>query len=335
MCSGKGAPGISTTFSGNRGMSDKLALLLLFGRILSHLAPALLGTPRRRLLPLVGGWGKLVGEQAEVGGGRWGPWRRERSSLPKSGNDRRRNTRRPRRACNRRWTRHRGGDGPPSRQRGRGRRPRRPHRGGDSLRGARDLLQRPHRPTRGPGRGRRGLGLSLFREGAHRTRQRHHPYQQRRNARRSTSRRGHAAGRVATRLRRQRDRGLPLRKRGAARHGLRELGTHSERLERRRQAPGRRDGRLRRLEGSPYSSAVTGVYPGVVDTRMQEKSRGLDQELIGKQLHRMFQGYRDFGMLRPPEEPAELISYLCTPAAGRLSGHIIRLEQLEAIKEGS
>jgi hypothetical protein len=65
---------------------------------------------------------------------------------------------------------------------------------------------------------------------------------------------------------------------------------------------------------------------------MQEESRGFGQELIGKQLHRMFQGYRDFGMLRPPEEPAELISYLCTPAARRLSGHIIRLEQLEALK---
>jgi hypothetical protein len=38
-------------------------------------------------------------------------------------------------------------------------------------------------------------------------------------------------------------------------------------------------------------------------------------------------------MLRPPKEPAELISYLCTPAAARLNGHIIRLEQLEALKK--
>jgi hypothetical protein len=66
---------------------------------------------------------------------------------------------------------------------------------------------------------------------------------------------------------------------------------------------------------------------------MQEESRSFGQDLIGKQLHRMFQGYKDYGMLRPPEEPAELISYLCTPAAKRLSGHIIRLEQLEALKE--
>jgi hypothetical protein len=48
----------------------------------------------------------------------------------------------------------------------------------------------------------------------------------------------------------------------------------------------------------------------------------------------MFSNYRDVGMLRPPEEPADLISYLCTPEAGRLNGHIIRLEQLEALRGG-
>jgi NAD(P)-dependent dehydrogenase (short-subunit alcohol dehydrogenase family) len=90
--------------------------------------------------------------------------------------------------------------------------------------------------------------------------------------------------------------------------------------------------RVLALEGEPYGISVTGVYPGVVDTRMQEESRSFGQDLIGKQLHRMFQGYKDYDMLLPPEEPAELISYLCAPAAKRLSGHIIRLEQLEALK---
>jgi NAD(P)-dependent dehydrogenase (short-subunit alcohol dehydrogenase family) len=93
--------------------------------------------------------------------------------------------------------------------------------------------------------------------------------------------------------------------------------------------------RVLALEGAPYNIVTTGVYPGVVDTRMQEESRGFGPGLIGKQLHRMFQDYRDFGMLRPPEEPADLISYLCSPAAARLNGHIIRLEQLEALKTGS
>jgi NAD(P)-dependent dehydrogenase (short-subunit alcohol dehydrogenase family) len=93
--------------------------------------------------------------------------------------------------------------------------------------------------------------------------------------------------------------------------------------------------RVLALEGESYNIVVTGVYPGVVDTRMQEESRSFGPDLIGKQLHSMFQGYRDFGMLRPPEEPADLISYLCTPAAERLNGHIIRLEQLGALRGGS
>jgi len=93
--------------------------------------------------------------------------------------------------------------------------------------------------------------------------------------------------------------------------------------------------RVLALEGEPYGISVTGVYPGVIDTRMQEESRSFGQDLIGKQLHRMFQGYKDYDMLRSPEEPADLISYLCTPAAERLSGYIIRLEQLDAIKTES
>lgn len=93
--------------------------------------------------------------------------------------------------------------------------------------------------------------------------------------------------------------------------------------------------RVLALEGERYNIAAIGVYPGVIDTRMQEETRSLGAEEIGDQLHRMFNNYKDFGVLRPPEEPAELISYLCTPPAGRLNGHIIRLEQLAALKEGS
>jgi NAD(P)-dependent dehydrogenase (short-subunit alcohol dehydrogenase family) len=94
--------------------------------------------------------------------------------------------------------------------------------------------------------------------------------------------------------------------------------------------------RVLALEGEPYNIVTTGVYPGVIDTRMQEESRSYGPELIGAQLHRMFHGYRDFGLLRTPEEVAELVSYLCTPAADRLNGHIVRLEQLEALrKDGS
>lgn len=90
--------------------------------------------------------------------------------------------------------------------------------------------------------------------------------------------------------------------------------------------------RVLALEGERYNIAAIGVYPGIIDTQMQEETRSLGAEKIGEQLDRMFNNYSDFGMLRQPEEPAELISYLCTPEAKRLSGHIVRLEQLEALK---
>ena len=61
--------------------------------------------------------------------------------------------------------------------------------------------------------------------------------------------------------------------------------------------------RVLALEGEPYGISVMGVYPGVIDTRMQEESRSFGQNLIGKQLHRMFQGYKDYNMLRPPKNP--------------------------------
>jgi NAD(P)-dependent dehydrogenase (short-subunit alcohol dehydrogenase family) len=92
--------------------------------------------------------------------------------------------------------------------------------------------------------------------------------------------------------------------------------------------------RVLALEGKPHNIVTTGVYPGVIDTRMQQESRSYGPELIGPQLHRMFHGYRDFGLLRTPEEVADLVSYLCTPAADRLNGHIVRLEQLEALEKG-
>ncbi|HEX5974310.1 MAG TPA: SDR family NAD(P)-dependent oxidoreductase, partial [Rubrobacteraceae bacterium] len=41
MCKGSGAPGISTTFSGKRGMSDTRMLLPLFAYILSYDSPDL------------------------------------------------------------------------------------------------------------------------------------------------------------------------------------------------------------------------------------------------------------------------------------------------------
>ena len=90
--------------------------------------------------------------------------------------------------------------------------------------------------------------------------------------------------------------------------------------------------RVLALEGAPHGIRAIGLYPGVVDTRMQEEARSFGPRLVGIQLHRIFRNYHDFARLRPPEEPAELISYLCTDDSGRLNGHIVRLEQLRTLK---
>ena len=50
----------------------------------------------------------------------------------------------------------------------------------------------------------------------------------------------------------------------------------------------------------------------------------------------MFQGYKDYDMLRPPEEPEEPDQLLSAPhPPERLNGHVVRLEQLDAIKTES
>lgn len=92
--------------------------------------------------------------------------------------------------------------------------------------------------------------------------------------------------------------------------------------------------RVLALEGAPYGITTLGVYPGVVDTQMQKESRNLSPNMIGTKLHRMFANYHTLGMLRSPEEPAEFICYLCTAEAERLNGHILRMEQFEALKQG-
>lgn len=91
--------------------------------------------------------------------------------------------------------------------------------------------------------------------------------------------------------------------------------------------------RVLAAEGEPYGILAFCVYPGVVDTEMQQESRSLSAEVVGRQLHRMFNNYHDLDMLRAPEEPAELIHHLCTADTARLNGHIIRVEQLDSLRE--
>jgi benzil reductase ((S)-benzoin forming) len=73
------------------------------------------------------------------------------------------------------------------------------------------------------------------------------------------------------------------------------------------------------LEGLPIS--VYTVYPGVVDTPMQETIRGMTQEEFPdvERIRRM----HEEGRLRPPEQPAALIWWLTTLGAADLRGQVV------------
>src|SRR5918993_599759 len=285
---------------------------------------------------------------ASFGGGRWDHRRLQHASLPATGHDGGRNARRPRRARDRRRPRHRGGDGPTPRHRRRRRGPRRPHgeeiisvaeeitsRGGTAIPVRVDVTDEVSvsscfetvRAELGNvtilvnNAGTPGVPLPVA------------------ATKPESWRRAFDVNVTGTFLcAREALPGMASANWGriinvssaAARHPVAGMAAYASSKAALDQLT-----RVLALEGEPYGISVMGVYPGVIDTRMQEESRSFGQNLIGKQLHRMFQGYKDYNMLRPPEEPADLINYLCTSPAKRLNGHIIRLEQLDAIKTES
>jgi NAD(P)-dependent dehydrogenase (short-subunit alcohol dehydrogenase family) len=67
---------------------------------------------------------------------------------------------------------------------------------------------------------------------------------------------------------------------------------------------------------------VNGVYPGVVDTRMQTDIRATPADQLGAETATYFAGLHERGELRDPAEPAALIVAL---AASALNGEIVRI----------
>lgn len=78
------------------------------------------------------------------------------------------------------------------------------------------------------------------------------------------------------------------------------------------------------LEAARSEIRVHVLYPGVVDTAMQQKIREMPPErLPGAEA---FRAYHAHGVLRPPEEPAALIWWLATPFAGDYHGRVASLD---------
>ncbi len=69
------------------------------------------------------------------------------------------------------------------------------------------------------------------------------------------------------------------------------------------------------------------VRPGIVDTSMQETVRGMSPDRFGAVGR--FRDFHEKGWLRPPEEPAALIRWLCWPMAADLHGRVVDMDDPE------
>jgi NAD(P)-dependent dehydrogenase (short-subunit alcohol dehydrogenase family) len=66
------------------------------------------------------------------------------------------------------------------------------------------------------------------------------------------------------------------------------------------------------------------LYPGIVDTAMQEKIRGTSEGQFSQAAR--FRAYYTDGWLRPPEEPGTLIWWLATSMAADLHGQAVSID---------
>lgn len=76
------------------------------------------------------------------------------------------------------------------------------------------------------------------------------------------------------------------------------------------------------LEGSGVT--VNAMLPGIVDTEMQAQIRQTDPRRF-PELPR-FQMYKQFGMLRDPSQPAQMILWMCSPATEGMNGEILYID---------
>ncbi len=86
--------------------------------------------------------------------------------------------------------------------------------------------------------------------------------------------------------------------------------------------------RVLAAEMRPYKIQVNAIYPGLVDTKMAEKIRiSPVTEAIAAETTGRFLSYQaGKGMLRPPEEPAQLILWLASPLTDDITGQILNID---------
>ena len=85
--------------------------------------------------------------------------------------------------------------------------------------------------------------------------------------------------------------------------------------------------RILAAEGKPRGIGVTALYPGLVDTRLQEEARAAGVSGNGAALQAMFERYKARNLLVEPGRPAALIAFLCSEAASSYAGRVLTTEE--------
>lgn len=73
-------------------------------------------------------------------------------------------------------------------------------------------------------------------------------------------------------------------------------------------------------ELKPHNIQVNGLDPGMMDTRMQEDLRNLGPEVLGDAIYAQFSGYKEKGLLKPPERVAKLAVFLASDESDSITG---------------
>jgi NAD(P)-dependent dehydrogenase (short-subunit alcohol dehydrogenase family) len=96
--------------------------------------------------------------------------------------------------------------------------------------------------------------------------------------------------------------------------------------------------RVMAAEARPYRIQVNAVYPGLVDTKLAEKIRiSPVTEAVAAETTGRFLSYQaGKGMLRSPDEPAQLILWLASPLSDDTTGQIVNIDvpEVQARVEG-
>lgn len=69
-----------------------------------------------------------------------------------------------------------------------------------------------------------------------------------------------------------------------------------------------------------HNIQVNGLDPGIMDTKLQEKLRNLGPEVLGTDIYAEFSGFKERGLLKPPERIARLAVFLASEASSSITG---------------